>query len=298
MSTAIKIDRIAIIGVGLIGGSLALVLKQVGAVNKIIGYCRSRESGQLALDLGVIDHLASTVDEAVTQADVVVLATPVGAMPSLLEAVAKSVGPEVVITDVGSVKQSISKAAGDALGKHAHRFVPGHPVAGAEYSGVSAAKVDLFRGKRVILTPQQDADLQACAVVQRMWQAAGAEVIEMSAKQHDEILAATSHLPHVLAFALVDWLAQQDRGDLFDFAAGGFYDFTRIASSDPAMWRDICVANKQQLLIRLQDFQKAIGDIAGLIDSENADELMKIFERAKAARDLTLPQRSDSRNKK
>ncbi|NOZ10089.1 MAG: prephenate dehydrogenase/arogenate dehydrogenase family protein [Gammaproteobacteria bacterium] len=297
MSSLIKIDRIAIIGVGLIGGSLALALKQVGAVNKIIGYCRSRESGQLALDLGVIDHLASTVDEAVTQADVVVLATPVGVMPSLLEAVARNMNPTAVVTDVGSVKESISKAADHALGEHGHRFVPAHPVAGAEYSGVSAAKADLFRGKRVILTPQRDTDSQACAVVQGMWQVVGAEVIEMSAKQHDEILSATSHLPHVLAFALVDWLAQQDRGDLFDFAAGGFYDFTRIASSDPAMWRDICLANKQQLLLRLRNFQQVIGEMASLIDSGSADELMQIFERAKAARDLALPRSDSTRSK-
>lgn len=297
MSTEAKIDHIAIIGVGLIGGSLALALKQVGVVNKVTGYCRSRESGQLALDLAVVDRLVDTIDEAVADADVVVLATPVGVMPSLLKAIAKSVGPEVVMTDVGSVKQFINKAAGDVLGVHVRRFVPGHPVAGTEHSGVSAAKADLFRGKRVILTPQEDTDPKACAVVKEMWEAVGAEVVEMSARQHDEILAATSHLPHVLAFALVDWLAQQDEGDMFSFAAGGFYDFTRIASSDPAMWRDICLANKPQILQRLQDFQQAIGNIASLIDSGNADELMKTFERAKAARDLALPRSDSTRSK-
>jgi prephenate dehydrogenase len=222
----------------------------------------------------------------VADADVIVLAVPLGAMESVMHAIAGHLKQDAVITDVGSAKSSVTAAAQAAFGSVPGRFVPGHPIAGTEKSGVEASFAELYRERLVILTPLAQTDADAVALVSEMWRQAGAEVVEMSIEHHDEVLAATSHLPHMLAFALVDTLARMhEQAEIFRYAAGGFRDFTRIASSDPVMWRDICLANRDAIAAMIDRFQ---GDLVGLreaIVQGDGKRIEAIFTRAKAARD-------------
>jgi prephenate dehydrogenase len=280
------IDRLAVLGVGLIGGSLARALRAAGAVGEIVGYGRSLGNLELAVSQGVIDRAAVTVVEAVRQADMVVLAVPVGSMAELLHALAGALAPEAVVTDVGSVKQSVVRSARAALGSDFARFVPGHPLAGNEQSGVSASQAALFRHRRVILTPEAETEPEATKRVEAMWQAAGAQVVLMPAEAHDRLLAASSHLPHVLAYALVDLIVRQDdHHAIFECVAGGFRDFTRIASSDPVLWRDICLANERPIVAWLERYRAALGEIAAAIERGDGQWLYDTFTRAKHARD-------------
>jgi len=278
-------ERVAIIGVGLIGGSLGLTLKAAGHAGEIVGV--DREAGRLAQarDLGAIDRGETDAVTGVDGADIVVLAVPMGAMRAVLEAIAPGVGPATVVTDVGSVKGSVVADARSILG-HVRRFVPGHPIAGTEHSGVAAAFATLFRGRRVILTPTAEVDTDAVAVVRDLWGRAGALVETLDVTEHDRLLAATSHLPHMLAFGLVDALARdRDAEHVFRYAAGGFRDFTRIASSDPVMWRDICLANREALLAALQSYRDDLDALTAEVENADADGLLARFGRAKAARD-------------
>lgn len=280
------IERLTIIGVGLIGGSLARALKSAGAVKEVVGTSRSIQHLQRARELGVVDRIEIDMGAAVSGADVVVVAVPVGAMESVFVDIAPHLSDETVLTDVGSSKASVVEAAKKVFGTLPENFVPAHPIAGTEKSGVEASFAELFQQRRVILTPTEASSAEAVSTVRAMWEQVGAIVTETSIAHHDEILAATSHLPHLLAFSLVDTLAtMDDKQEIFDYAAGGFRDFTRIASSDPLMWHDICVHNGPALLKILDRFSADLGHLRKAIAENNGDYLLQVFSRAKAARD-------------
>jgi len=280
------IERLAIIGVGLIGGSLALALRQGGACREVVGCGRNQANLDRAMALGVIDRYTHDPAEAVAGADMVLVAVPLGAMRAVFAAMRPGLSPETVVTDVGSAKASVVLDAQAAWGELPAGFVPGHPIAGTEQSGVEAAFATLYQGRRVILTPLATSGEQAVARVRAMWETAGAVVESMSVAHHDEVLAATSHLPHMLAFGLVDSLARmRDNDEIFRYAAGGFRDFTRIASSDPVMWRDICLANRSALLDMMARYKEDLRLIEDAIEAADGEALLEIFTRAKAARD-------------
>ncbi len=281
-----SIRRLAVIGVGLIGGSLARALREAGEVGEVVGSGRGRENLERAVALGVIDRYSHDVAEAVDGADMVFVAVPLGAMRATFAAMRGHLAPGAVVTDGGSAKGSVVADARAVFGDAIRGFVPGHPIAGTEQTGVEASFATLYRNRRVILTPLPDTDREAVDRVAAMWRVCGAEVSEMSVEHHDAVLAATSHLPHMLAFGLVDALARMEENDeIFRYAAGGFRDFTRIASSSPVMWRDICVANREALSRMLERFAEEMTDLADTIRRGDGDHLLEIFGRAKAARD-------------
>jgi len=285
------IERLCIIGTGLIGGSLARALRAAGYCRGITGCGRNVQHLQQAVELGVIDRYDTDPAAAVAGADMIVVCVPLGAMQDVFAAVRGHLASGAVLTDAGSAKGSVVRAARAAFGEVPAWFVPGHPIAGTEQSGVGASFAELYQGRRVILTPLPDTDASATARVRDMWSAAGAQVTEMSVAHHDEVLAATSHLPHVLAFTLVESLARlQDKQEIFEYAAGGFRDFTRIASSDPVMWRDICLANGAAIQEMIERF---IADLLALdqaVAEHDGERLMQIFGDAKAARDRFVEQ--------
>lgn len=278
-------EHVVIIGVGLIGGSLARALRRAGACGRITGIGRNENHLKRALELGVIDDF-ETDPSTVKETDLIVLATPLSTTEPLLRSLADSLKPETVITDVGSAKGVVVDAARAALGAHFTRFVPAHPIAGTERSGVEASFAELFDEHLVILTPVDETDEQAIRIIRTMWETCGARVVDMDVAQHDRVLAATSHLPHMLAYALVDCLTEmEERQAIFRFAAGGFRDFTRIASSSPVMWRDVCLANREALLAVLDDFQEHLGQVRAAIADNDGERLLDIFDRAKRSRD-------------
>ncbi|MEE9356770.1 prephenate dehydrogenase [Candidatus Vondammii sp. HM_W22] len=279
-------QRLAIIGVGLIGGSLARALRAAGEVNEIIGCGRGKENLEKAVKLGVIDSYTHDTGKAVTGSDLIFLAVPLGAMAQTFAAMKGHLSENTVITDGGSAKGSVINDCKTALGELPSGFVPGHPIAGTENSGVEASFPELYQDRRVILTPTASTSKQALETVETMWHICGANVTTMSVEHHDEVLAATSHLPHMLAFSLVDSLARMKENDeIFRYAAGGFRDFTRIASSNPVMWRDICVANSEALSEMMRRYINEMTELAESIRKGDGDELLEIFSRAKAARD-------------
>lgn len=280
------IKKLVIFGVGLIGGSLALALRQANACQTIVGCSRNAEHLQKAVELGVIDSFSLDPAEAVRDADMVLLAVPMGAMRHLLQQIKPVLPADAVLTDAGSTKGSIVAEVAQVFGADFTRFVPGHPIAGREKSGVEAAIPDLYINRRVILTPQAHTDAAAVAKVEAMWRVTGALLEQMPVELHDQVLAATSHLPHVLAFSLVDTLLNMpQREDILRYAAGGFRDFTRIASSDPVMWRDICLTNKAAILAVIAAFQHNLGEFAALIDAQDGEALHNRMVNAKQARD-------------
>lgn len=283
------IKRLAIIGVGLIGGSLARAMKRAGLCDEIVGGGRDAAQLRKAVELGVIDRYDIDIASAARDADMVVIAVPLGAMEQVLCALAGQVRPDTVITDVGSAKASVVAAARHVFDEVPANFVPGHPIAGTEKNGVEASFAELFQGRRVILTPLPHTDAHALAQVRLLWRTAGAEVIEMGVEHHDEVLAATSHLPHILAYSLVDTLVRMDSSEagdeIFRFAAGGFRDFTRIASSDPVMWRDICLANRTAIIAQLERFSADLDTLTALVRNSDGERILAVFSRAKAARD-------------
>ena len=277
------------IGVGLIGGSLVKSLKQTGAVKEVVGVARTRQTLQKALDLGVIDRAEEEVEAAADGADMVIIATPMQSIPPILGRLDNCVGEHTVITDVGSAKHYVVTAAEKNLSRHIGRFVPGHPIAGREHAGVEAACVDLFHDKTVVLTPSAYTEPGATERVSAMWRQTGAAVQYLDAEVHDRILAATSHLPHIVAYALVDFLAQQKEADLlFGLAAAGFYDFTRIASSDPVMWRDICLTNRDAIVSVLEGYRANIDGLLESVRSGDGEALHSCFERSRHSRDQGL----------
>lgn len=286
-------DRLCIIGVGLIGGSVARAARAHGLAQAIVGYGRQQEQQNLenAERLGVIDAYFLDIEEALRGADAVVIAVPVGAIESVLALIKPHWSERCVYSDVGSTKSNVLAAAERVFGDIPANLVPAHPIAGAENSGVEASLPDLFLRKRLIVTPHAQTDPAALARIQTFWERIGAIVSTMSAEHHDAILAATSHLPHLLAFALVDMLGRQDeQSEIFKYAAGGFRDFTRIASSDPTMWRDICTANKGQLIPLLHQLRDELDMIERLLADEDGRRLFATFSYAKQARQRFLDQ--------
>ncbi len=280
------IEKLAVIGVGLIGGSVAMALREEGRVREVVGCGRGEANLQKAQEIGVIDHYTHDTAEAVRGADMVLLAVPLGAMRTTLESMRGHLAPNAVVTDAGSVKGSVIRDVRAVFGRVPEFFVPGHPIAGTERSGVEAAFATLYRNRRVILTPTDETDPQALQRVEALWKQCGAEVTCMSVAHHDEVLAATSHLPHMLAYSLVDTLSRMKENDeIFRYAAGGFRDFTRIASSNPVMWRDICLANQEALGAMLTRFADDLHELARLLERGDSDGLLKLFSSAKQARD-------------
>ncbi|MCO4756898.1 MAG: bifunctional prephenate dehydrogenase/3-phosphoshikimate 1-carboxyvinyltransferase [Oceanospirillaceae bacterium] len=280
------LNKVLVIGLGLIGGSLAKSLREQRACVNVVGFDRDQREMQEGLRLGVIDSMAEDLAEEVSSADLVVLAVPVKATEAVLEQIKPFLTPSTILTDVGSTKGNVVEAAERVFGRLPVGFVPGHPIAGSEKSGVAAADSQLFNGYKVILTPLPDSADEATARVEEMWRFTGAEVLMMDVARHDEVLAATSHLPHILAFSLVDTLAREEENlDIFRYAAGGFRDFTRIAGSDPTMWHDVCLANKDPLLRQLDRFTAGLARLRSAIEQGNGDMMLGTFTRAQAARE-------------
>jgi prephenate dehydrogenase len=282
-------ERVAILGVGLIGGSFALALKEAKACAHVVGAGRNPANLRLALERGVIDSTAADAVAAAHGADLVLLAAPVAQFPKLFRDVASVLGPKALVTDGGSTKRDVVTAARAALGKKISQFVPAHPLAGAEKSGAAAASADLFRGKRVVITPLAENSESSLKKIYAAWSACGAHITRMDADEHDAVLAAVSHLPHVLAYALVhDFASRENAAQLFSCAASGFRDFTRIASGHPEMWRDICIANRDRLLLELEKYMGKLASMQKLLQAGDVAALEKVFAEARDARENWL----------
>jgi len=280
------IRRLCIIGVGLIGGSLALALRRSGYCGEIVGCSRDEDHLRRAVELGVIDRYVRNPAQAVQGADMVVLAVPVQAMLTILQTIRDHLDSKAVITDVGSTKAAVVQAVKQVFGALPANFVPAHPIAGTERSGVEAAFAALFDHRQVILTPEAATSPVAIEQVAAMWRAAGAEISQLTVQEHDALLAVTSHLPHLLAFALVDAVTQGgEQIDILRYAAGGFRDTTRIAASDPIMWRDICLTNQAPLLAALDRFSAGLNQVRQSVAQGDGPALEEMFRRAKRARE-------------
>jgi prephenate dehydrogenase len=287
-----RIDKLVVVGVGLIGGSFALALKEAGAVGRVLGVGRGAGNIRRALELGIIDAAGALDPATFGDADLVLLAVPVGQMRPLMRSIAPLLSGSAVATDAGSTKKDVVDIARREFKASLRRFVPGHPIAGTEKSGAGAASASLYRGRKVVLTPMKQTDAGALALVRSAWEACGASVFELAPREHDAVLAAVSHLPHVLAFALVDQVARhRDAKRLFSYAAGGFRDFTRIASSQPEMWRDICLANSKALLAELRRYGGELERVKRMLERGDAKALEALFAGARDARDRWLQDR-------
>lgn len=286
-----KLEQLCIIGVGLMGGSVALAAKARGICREVIGVDQNLENLLQAKELGVIDSACHGIAEGAAEAEGVVIATPVGATSKVLEALRPVWSQRAFYTDVGSTKTNVVAAAQSIFGEIPENFVPAHPIAGRELSGAKAAAAGLFSGKRVIITPLATTGVRPLEKVRCFWQALGAEVHDMSVRHHDHVLAATSHLPHVIAYALTHMLGRKDEKDeIFQYAAGGFKDFTRIASSDPLMWADICIANQQEIVAFLRQFEAELSSFGERLEQGDKQAILEFFQEAKAARQRFLDQ--------
>ncbi len=279
-----QFKKVVIFGVGLIGGSFALALRKADAVAEVVGFGRSEATLQQAMQLGILDRIGMNLAE-LGDADIVLLATPVGQMAELMARIAPHLGAHTLVTDGGSTKSDVVAAARANFGGRVAQFVPAHPIAGAEKSGAGAAQADLYVGKKVVLTPLPENSPGAVARVRKAWELCGAVVSELTPQQHDAVFAAVSHLPHLLSFALVHDLAQRDNCDLLlSFAASGFRDFTRIASSSPEMWRDICMANRDALLDELGLYMEELESLHEALAEADAGKLEQVFSDARKVR--------------
>lgn len=280
-----KIDKLVVCGVGLIGGSVALALRRARLVNRIVGVGRRPEPLAMARQLGVIDEIATDWADALNGASMVLLAMPVGQMDAVAAAIAPHLAPGTIVTDAGSTKRDVIEAIYRHLGAHLATVVPAHPIAGAEKSGPAAAQAELYRGRKVVVTPLPENTPEAVARVRDMWAACGAVLHEMSPQEHDRVFAAVSHLPHLLAFGLVHDLAGRANAEqLFSYAASGFRDFTRVAGSHPEMWRDICLANRHSLLAELDAYLSELAYLRALLLDGNGPSLEAVFADASRAR--------------
>ena len=278
-------NKILIFGVGLIGGSFARSLKAAHAVDDIVGFGRTPKGLKLAYDLGIIDEVGINPGADVREADLILVATPVGQMQEIFERIAPYLGEHTIVTDAGSTKSDVIAAARAALGDRVGQFVPGHPIAGAETSGAEASRADLFQDRKVVLTPLLENRVEDIETVRRAWELCGADVRILDAETHDRVFAAVSHLPHLLAFALVDEFANRPNADqLFQFAAAGFRDFTRIAGSHPAMWRDISLANRAAVLDELDRYSAALMRLRQALVDNDGEALAAIFANARDKR--------------
>ncbi len=280
-----EFGKIVVFGTGLIGGSFALALKAAGAVEEVVGFGRAPGTLRIAQELGVIDRAGINPAHEIGDADIVLVATPVAQMPEIFSRIAPYLGPNTLVTDGGSTKGDVVAAARAAFKGHIGKFVPAHPIAGAENSGPAAARWDLYRGKKVVVTPLAENNDDRLDRIKRAWALCGADIYELTPEQHDRVFAAVSHLPHVLSYALVHDLATREDADLFfTFAASGFRDFTRIAASHPEMWRDICLANRQALLQELERYQAQLCELHDALTASDGERLEDIFGIARQAR--------------
>jgi prephenate dehydrogenase len=295
---ALAVRKLVVLGVGLIGGSFALALKRAGVVQSVVGVGRERANLDAARGAGIVDRaraLSESWTGEINDADLVMLATPVGEMPALFEAIAPALGRETLVTDAGSTKQDVIAAARRHLGPKLQNFVPGHPIAGTERSGASAAFAELFRGRTVVLTPVEETDAAALTRVGDYWARCGANVRQLDPARHDAILGAVSHLPHLLAYALVTGIAARpDAAECLEYAGTGFRDASRLASSHPRMWRDVCIANRAELRRELATYREELARIEDLLAQGDADGLQRLFERARAARGAWLRGRGEA----
>jgi prephenate dehydrogenase len=281
--------KLVIVGVGLIGGSFARALRDLNLAPRVVGVGRSPANLELARQLGLIDEIAADYALALQDAELVLVAAPVAQFAGVFETMAPHLHEDTIVTDAGSTKQDVIAAARANFGTRVARFVPAHPIAGTEHSGAGAARGDLYRDRNVVLTPLPETDTAAVQRVEALWRACGAQVHRMSAERHDRIFAAVSHLPHVLAFTLVGELAaRSDAGEFFRYAAGGFRDFTRIASSSPEMWRDICLANRDAIATELSAYRAQLDRVAALLAARDGDGIAALFETARSARNAWL----------
>lgn len=284
-----KIKHLVVIGVGLIGGSFALALREKQLVERVSGVGRSLDNLLLAKKLSIIDEYHQQIAPALVDADMVFIAVPVAQYKTIFEQLKAHVRSDIIITDAGSTKTSVLNTCEQVYGEIPDYFIPGHPIAGTENSGAVAAFASLYEQHKVILTPHQGVSQEKLSTVHQLWQAIGAQVFEMDAQHHDRIMGATSHLPHTLAFCLVNMLANSSQQEeIFRFVAGGFKDFTRIASSDPEMWRDICLLNKTALSEHLHSYQNELSNMLDAIENNDGAYLSKLFEKAKQARDKAI----------
>ncbi len=280
-----RINKLVVIGVGLIGGSFALALKKARIVKQVVGVGRSRKNLQVALRLGVIDKAETDAARAVVGADLVLIGAPVGQMPGIFARIAPALPKHAVVTDAGSTKQDVIAAARRHLGAHFAQFVPAHPIAGTEHSGAGAAFPELFRDRNLILLPQKETNAAAVRLVRAAWLACGARIVRLEAAEHDEIFGAVSHLPHVVAFALVNQLAQRrDAKRLLGFSGGGLRDTVRIAGSSPEMWRDICIANRAALVPLVDGFISELEAARAALAVGDGESLEHMFRTAQKAR--------------
>jgi len=277
--------KVVIFGVGLIGGSFSLALRKAGAVGEVVGFGRSTATLEQAKQLGILDRIGKDEASEVCDADIILLATPVGQMADILARIAPHVGSNTLLTDGGSTKSDVVAAVRANLGNKVSQFIPAHPIAGAEKSGAAAALPDLYVGKKVVLTPLPENSKESVARICKAWELCGAVVSELTAAQHDTVFAAVSHLPHLLSFALVHDLAQRDNRDqLLSFAASGFRDFTRIAASSPEMWRDISLANREALLLEVKRYADELYVVYQALENNDAAKLEEIFSLAREVR--------------
>ena len=278
-------NKVLIFGVGLIGASFARGLKAAHAADDIVGFGRTPKSLKTAYDMGIIDEVGINPGADVREADLILVATPVGQMREIFQRIAPYLGDHTIVTDAGSTKSDVVDAARAAFGNRIHQFVPGHPIAGAESSGAAASRPDLYQGRKVVLTPLLENSADDIDKVKRAWELCGADVRILDPETHDRVFAAVSHLPHLLAYALVDEFAKRQNADqLFDYAAAGFRDFTRIAASHPEMWRDISLANRTALLAELDRYSAALMQLRQALANSDSDALQTIFANARDKR--------------
>ena len=281
------INKITIIGVGLIGGSLARALKERNLAKVVFGYGRDQSRLEEAQKSNIIDAFSTNIKDAIDEANIVVIATPVGTFKDILGQIEPLISSNAIITDVGSTKSDIVNIVNDVLKDKSSCFIPAHPIAGKERSGFEVSDSKLYDGKKVIITPQETNSPESIDVIDQMWKNVGADVDFMSAESHDNLLGMTSHLPHMLAFSLVNYLVDQNPNASI-YAGGGFKDFSRIASGDAIMWRDICLQNKNQIISHLKGYQSTLDDLLEAINDEDSEKLGQLFTTAKKTRDSWL----------
>ena len=278
------INKITIIGVGLIGGSLAKAIKENNLAKVVFGFGRDLNRLEAAQKANVIDQFSTNLKDAINNSDIVIIATPVGSFQEILSEIKPFLTSKIVISDVGSTKTNIASIVSQTLGDYSNYFIPAHPIAGKEKSGFEASESNLFNNRKVIITPLETSSPDSINLIQKMWEGTGADVDFMSPESHDELLGMTSHLPHMLAFSLVNYLISKNPSASI-YAAGGFKDFSRIASGDAVMWRDICIQNKDQIIDHIRGYQKTLNSLVDAIENENSDELDLLFTSAKKTRD-------------
>jgi prephenate dehydrogenase len=284
-----RFRRVAVIGVGLIGGSFALALKKARLAGHVVGAGRSRANLRRALERRAIDSIATSAGAAAKDADLIFVATSVSHFEKIFKEIKPNLKPSAIVSDGGSTKRDVVAAARKGLGRKVAQFIPGHPIAGAEKSGVAAASADLFEGKKVVLTPLGANSSRDVSTLENTWKRVKAQVSRMSPAEHDAVFAAVSHLPHLLAYGLVSDIAGRRKSKvLFGYAAGGFRDFTRIASSQPEMWRDICIGNADRLLRELSLFERKMKTIRSMLKGRKSKSLERTFAAARSARDRWL----------